>query len=108
MLYTVSQIAIQSAILNASLFVKTTLFEFKDNNRIFLGALIFQILYGSCNLPSSQTFLETIFTDFYKEKSCVSHLMIKPTKRPLRPAKTRISLGICPVSSVFAVRSVGS
>ena len=34
--------------------------------------------------------------------------MTKPTKWPLRPAKTQISLGICPVWSVFAVRSMGS
>ena len=31
----------------------------------------------------------------------MSHLMTKPTKW-LRPAKTQISLGICPVWSVFA------
>ena len=30
--------------------------------------------------------------------------MTKPTKWPVRPAKTQISLGICPVWSVFAVR----
>ena len=30
--------------------------------------------------------------------------MTKPTKWHVRPAKTQISLGICPVWSVFAVR----
>ena len=34
----------------------------------------------------------------------LSRLMTKPTKCPLRQAKTQISLGICPVWSVFAVR----
>ena len=38
----------------------------------------------------------------------VSHLMTNPTKWPLRPAMTQISLGIRLVCSVFAVRSVGS
>ena len=35
----------------------------------------------------------------YKE---FSHLMTKPTKRPVRQAKTQISLGIHPIWSVFA------
>ena len=34
--------------------------------------------------------------------------MTKPTKWHVRPAKTQISLGICPVWSVFAERSMGS
>ena len=34
----------------------------------------------------------------------LSHLMTKPTKWSVRPAKTQISLGIHPVWSVFAVR----
>ena len=34
----------------------------------------------------------------------LSHLMTKPTKWYVRPAKTQISLGIRPVWSVFAVR----
>ena len=34
----------------------------------------------------------------------LSRSMTKPTKWPVRPAKTQISLGICPVWSVFAVR----
>ena len=34
----------------------------------------------------------------------MSRSMTKPTKWPVRPAKTQISLGICPVWSVFAVR----
>ena len=34
--------------------------------------------------------------------------MTKPTKLHVRPAKTQISLGIRPVWSVFALRSVGS
>ena len=37
-------------------------------------------------------------------KSNLSRLMTKPTKWHVRPAKTPISLGICPVWSVFAVR----
>ena len=35
---------------------------------------------------------------------CMSRLMTKPTKWPVRPAKTQISLGIRPVWSEFAVR----
>ena len=38
----------------------------------------------------------------------MSRLMPKPTKWSVRPAKTRISLGIRPVWTVFAMRSVGS
>ena len=41
----------------------------------------------------------------------MSRLMIKPTKWPLHPAKTQISLGICPVwpeSSLSAWRTIGS
>ena len=34
----------------------------------------------------------------------MSHLMTKPTKWPVHPAKTQISLGIRPVWSVFALR----
>ena len=34
----------------------------------------------------------------------MSRSRTKPTKWPVRPAKTQISLGICPVWSVFAVR----
>ena len=37
-------------------------------------------------------------------KTFVKHLMTKPTKWHVRPAKTRISLGIRPVWSVIAVR----
>ena len=44
----------------------------------------------------------------WKVWSCLSMLemshLIKPTKRPLCPGKTQISLGICPIWSVFAVR----
>ena len=38
----------------------------------------------------------------------LSHLMTKPTKWSVCPVKTHISLGICPVWSVFAVCSLGS
>ena len=41
----------------------------------------------------------------------LSHLMTKPTKWSVRPAKTQISLGICPVwseSSLSAWRNIGS
>ena len=34
----------------------------------------------------------------------MSHLVTKPTKWSVRPAKTQISLGFCPVWSVFAIR----
>ena len=34
----------------------------------------------------------------------LSRIMTKPTKWPVRPTKTQISLGILPVRSVFAVR----
>ena len=40
----------------------------------------------------------------WEKQTKLSRLMRKPTKWHLRPAKTRISLGICPVWSVFAVR----
>ena len=39
--------------------------------------------------------------------TCLNHMsrsMTKPTKWPVRPVQTQISLGICPVWSVFAVR----
>ena len=38
----------------------------------------------------------------------LSHSTTKPTKWSVRPAKTQISLRICPVWSVFAVHSMGS
>ena len=38
----------------------------------------------------------------------MSHSTAEPTKGPVRPAKTHISLGIHPIGSVFAVRSMGS
>ena len=41
----------------------------------------------------------------------MSHLMTKPTKWPVRPTKTQVNLGICPVwseSSLLAWRSIGS
>ena len=38
----------------------------------------------------------------------MNHSTTEPTKWPVHPAKTRISLGIHPIWSVFAVRSVGS
>ena len=38
----------------------------------------------------------------------MSHCMTKPTKWPVHPAKTPISLGICPVWSVLTVRLMGS
>ena len=41
----------------------------------------------------------------------LSHCITKPTKWPVCPAKTQISLGICPVwseSSLSALRNVGS
>ena len=37
----------------------------------------------------------------------VSYLMTKLTKWCLRPAKTQISPGVCPVCSVFALRRLG-
>ena len=51
---------------------------------------------GLCSVPS--------YTGYLK----LSRNTTKPTKWPVRPAKTQVSLGICPVWSVFAVRSVGS
>ena len=39
------------------------------------------------------------FRQGYKMNQCTT----KPTKWPVRPAKTQISLGMCPVWSVFAV-----
>ena len=38
----------------------------------------------------------------------LSRSTTKPAIWPVRPAKTKISLGICPVWSVFAERSLGS
>ena len=44
-----------------------------------------------------------------EESTHMSHRMTKPTKWHVRPAKTQISLGICPVLiRVFAVRLMGS
>ena len=37
-----------------------------------------------------------------------ARLTTKPTKLHVHPAKTQISLGICPVWSVFTLRSIGS
>ena len=47
-----------------------------------------------------------IFNNPCKEQ--LSHLVTRPTKWHVRPAKTQISLGICPVWSVFTVRLMGS
>ena len=41
-------------------------------------------------------------------KQNLSRSRTKPTIWPVRPAKTQVSLGISPVWSVFAVRSMGS
>ena len=49
---------------------------------------------------NAQHFLLCIF----QSTGNLSCLMTKPTKWHVRPAKTQISLGICPVWSVFAVR----
>ena len=39
----------------------------------------------------------------YSWKKEMSHLMTKPSKWHVHPAKTQINLGICPVWSIFAV-----
>ena len=46
--------------------------------------------------------------ELFKGKYHLSHSTTKPAKRPVRPAKTQISLCIHPAWSVFAVRSVSS
>ena len=50
--------------------------------------------------------------DNEKSKKCHSHIIEprrdKTNKMTVRPAKTQISLFICPVLSVFAVRSMGN
>ena len=51
------------------------------------------VIFSKCLLSGSFSF-RIIFV-----VQQVSHLMTKPTKWPVRPAKTRISLGICPVWS---------
>ena len=55
-------------------------------------------------LHSSHYFTITILCFQSNPTSYLSRLMTKPTKLHVRPAKTRISLGIRPVWSVFAVR----
>ena len=57
--------------------------------------------------------LRIIYFSFYKIIDCkhVSRLMTKPTKWHVCPAKTQISLGICPVwseASLSAWRKLGS
>ena len=54
-----------------------------------------------------------IYQKFKQHVSCMSKLdlsqrMTKPTKWHVHLAMTQISLGICPVWSVFTVRSMGS
>ena len=52
-----------------------------------------------------------LFSDTERLKQSMSHLMTKPTKWHVRPAKTQISLGIRPVwseSSLSAWRKLGS
>ena len=44
-----------------------------------------------------------IFKNITADQKQMSRSMTKPTKSPVRPAKTQISLGICPVWLVFAV-----
>ena len=57
--------------------------------------------------PGRQVFLwHCSNITFFKRD--MSRLMAKPTKWHVGPAKTQISLGICPVWSVFAVHSMGS
>ena len=55
-------------------------------------------------------FPDIIFQPVKRNKNEISHLMTKPTKWHVRPAKTQFSLGICPVwseSSLSAWRSIG-
>ena len=63
-------------------------------------------------LPQEVATLKNIQSVHYREvavvESYMSQHMTKPTKWHVRPAKTQISLGICPVSRVFAVCSMGS
>ena len=52
-----------------------------------------------------------VFRDIHLKYRDLSHDMTKPTKWHVRPANTRISLGICPVwseSSLSAWRNLGS
>ena len=56
---------------------------------------------------TQQTQIRHLWSGFYGN---LSHRTTKPTKRPLRPAKTQISLGICPVwseSSPSTWRNIG-
>ena len=75
--------------------------EVLGNNR---ELKILTLFLGRLRLPQ-------LFTSSKSKNSCrnyLSCLMTKSTKWSVLPAKTQISLGICPVWSVFAVRSVGS
>ena len=56
-------------------------------------------------LRSAQFVWSTIF---FLKKNEWSHHITKPTKWPVLPAKTQISMGIHPVLSVFAVHSKDS
>ena len=68
------------------------------------------IYYAVLTKVSSDTYIFLIqrfyFSYTYWNDHNLSRLITKPTKWPVRPAKTWISLGIRPVWSVFAVRSL--
>ena len=70
----------------------------RENNEI-CRSICFCNFFGSAECCRSQVKWRAV-------QPYLSHLLTKPTKWSVRPVKTRISLGICPVWSVFAVRSV--
>ena len=63
------------------------------------------VIYVSPHLCSALlvSFLRTPIEQSENWRSNMNRSMTKPTKWPVCPAKTQISLGICPVWSVFAV-----
>ena len=71
----------------------------EDNKRVTRLQMHWLIVYEAhtsfeqfCHTPAH-------FKDRQTESHKMSHLMTKPTKLHVRPAKTQISLGICPVWS---------
>ena len=91
----------QSLVINTHLY-RNTLFKTYDSTLI-LSSNFMQLPDIFCHIPKA-----TSVSHIGKQ---MSHLMTKPTKWHVRPAKTQISLGLCPVwsaSSLFMWRKLGS
>ena len=53
-------------------------------------------------------YIKMVLTEVFSECFLYAPPHVKTNKMTVGPAKTQISLGICSVLSVFAMRSVGS